>query len=1045
MISAATAAGKTEAAFLPICTTLLTDRDAAPRTDAMPSDLSGIKVLYVSPLKALINDQWGRLDSLCEHLDIPVHRWHGDVGASRKAALLARPDGILLITPESLEAIFVNQGPKAATLLRALRYVVIDEMHAFLGTERGAQLQSLLHRVDLAARRRVPRIGLSATLGDMSAARDYVRPGHGDKVDVVMSEDNEAQLFLQLRGYIAALPAPSVNGPAANSLDEADEPDDPTAETQHIADISTHLLRKLRGSTNLVFANSRTRVEQYADRLAHTSETLRVPNEFFPHHGSLSRELREDVEQRLKDPNTPTTAVCTSTLELGIDIGSVASVAQIGAPPSVAGLRQRLGRSGRREGESATLRIYISEPQITPQTHPVDTVRAELVQSIAMVDLLLQRWYEPLNSRHLHLSTLTQQVLSLIAQHGGVHPSEAHQVLCKHGPFQAVTPATFAQLLRDMGAAKLITQASDGLLLHDIIGERLVNHYSFYAAFRGADEYRLIAAGRTLGTLPVDFPVIVGTRVIFAGRRWTVLAVDPRQKVIELARSRGGRPPTFAGHGAAVSDGVRQQMLAVYNRQEVPAYLDATAQQLLDEARDYFRRWRLQTQSALSHGHDVLLFPWRSDTVHSTIAIMLAGAGLTAAAEGIVLSIQDTDLHRVRQAIEQIIAEPAPNPDELAAQVRNKAFEKYDEYLSEDLLSRGYAAGHLDVTVARQALNDILPRLGEYTAGNSEPLSSAVPGTLAVNVRSPLAERAAVALMQVPGAQRTATPSDSVATESLSVTFPSTRLKDATYAVLDVETTGFSPRLGHRVIEVAVIRANADGTHDSAWNTLINPLRGAGPTRVHGLTSADLDAAPTFAEIAGDLAAAIEGAVLVAHNAPFDLAFLAHEFTRLGAEPPVWATLCTLELATVFAPDLPSHTLEHCSEAEGLAIRHAHTALGDARATAQLLTTYLRRAVRDGAQTLADLGCPAIPVAGWAPWPPTGRHLRRPHRPARGYPAASPLRRAPVRSVGGQLYEAALTRALADGQISDFERTELGMLANTWGLTELEQAEVWRH
>ncbi len=145
----------------------------------MPSPRPGVRVLYLAPLKALINDQHDRLSALRERLDIPVHRWHGDVPGSKKSAVLKRPGGILLITPESLEALFVTRGPAVAGLLAGLEYVVVDELHAFLGTERGAQLRSLLHRTELALRRRVPRIGLSATLGDMGLAATALRPGRG--------------------------------------------------------------------------------------------------------------------------------------------------------------------------------------------------------------------------------------------------------------------------------------------------------------------------------------------------------------------------------------------------------------------------------------------------------------------------------------------------------------------------------------------------------------------------------------------------------------------------------------------------------------------------------------------------------------------------------------------------------------------------------------------------------------------------------------------------------------------------------------------------
>jgi ATP-dependent helicase Lhr and Lhr-like helicase len=415
IIAAATAAGKTEAAFLPVCSRLASDPASGP----------GTRVLYVAPLKALINDQYDRLLGLCEHLEIPVHRWHGDVPGSKKSAFLKRPGGILLITPESLEALFVVRGPAVAGLMGALQYVVVDELHAFLGTERGAQLRSLLHRVELAIRRRVPRVGLSATLGDMSLAADALRPGQPGNVRCIVSASGGQDLSVQIRGYLTAPPK--------------NEQDDEAADQQQIA---ADLFRVLRGQDNLVFANSRADAELYAARLREMCEATGAPNEFFPHHGSLSQELREDVEAALKDHGRPTTAVATTTLEMGIDIGSVQSVAQLGAPPSVSALRQRLGRSGRR-GEPAILRVYVAEPVADARTPLADELRAELVQAIATLELLRAGWCEPPDQGALHLSTLIQQLLSAIAQHGGITAAAGYRTLCGPGsPLHRRNPGT---------------------------------------------------------------------------------------------------------------------------------------------------------------------------------------------------------------------------------------------------------------------------------------------------------------------------------------------------------------------------------------------------------------------------------------------------------------------------------------------------------------------------------------------------------------------------------------------------------------------------
>jgi ATP-dependent helicase Lhr and Lhr-like helicase len=698
IIAAATASGKTEAAFLPICSTLLNE-------DAVSG---GMRVLYVSPLKALINDQFDRLDELCEHLGVAVHRWHGDVPGSKKAKLLKNPDGILLITPESLGAICVIHGPKVATLLAQLRYVVVDELHAFIGAERGAQLQSLLHRVELALRRRIPRIALSATLGDMTVAAEFLRPRRSHETRLIASRDDGQELRLQLRGYLATEPRLDAKALAAMEASGAEVHVEDVTSGDKLA-ISEHLFAALRGSDNLVFANARREVEIFADLLARLSQRRRVPNEFWPHHGNLSKELREDIEARLKDRSQPMNVVCTSTLEMGIDIGTMTSIAQLGPPPAVSSLRQRLGRSGR-TGGPAILRIYVAEAEVTAHTPPPDALRAQLVQAIAMVRLLLERWYEPPELDNLHLSTLTQQVLSVIAQHGGVRPAEAYSALCAAGPFAKVDQQTFTDLLRSLGTADLIVQSSDGTLLLGLTGERIVNHYSFYAAFTTPEEYRLVSNGRTLGTLPIDYPLSEGALLIFAGRRWQVLRVDNDQRVVELTRAAAGRPPVFSGAGALVHDRIRQEMLTIYQEQTLPAFLDATAHELLIEARENFTRYELDQQMLLRWGEDTLLFPWAGDRVLGTIAIALTTRGLEVSQDGVALTITKSTPEEVRAQLEVLLAAEPPAPHVLAIAVHNKRVEKYDWALSDQLLNATYAARSLDPPGAWRAISRILAR-----------------------------------------------------------------------------------------------------------------------------------------------------------------------------------------------------------------------------------------------------------------------------------------------------------------------------------------------
>ncbi len=698
LISAGTARGKTEAAFLPICSTLIEDSGGS------------VRALCLSPTKALINDQWERLDSLCENLDLPAHRWHGDVQASCKKQVRQEPTGILIITPESLEALFDLHGSKVPLMFSDLEFIVVDELHAFIGNERGRQLQSLLHRLETALGHRVRRIALSATIGDMALAAAFLRPEDPSGTEIIVASDDDQEIKLQVRGYINREPHPQ---PAGCDGEEANDEDNDHGGDQ-IA-IAEHIFKVLRGKDNLIFCNTRQEVEAYADLLHRMCDRERVPNEFVPHHGSLVKEIREDVEARLKDKSLPLSVVCTTTLELGIDIGSVASIAQVGIPFTVSSVRQRLGRSGRR-GNPAVMRIYIQEEELGPLSPIQDLLRPHLVQAVAMVRLLLAKWYEPPRLGALHLSTLVQQVLSMIAQCGGARAQEVWRILCSTGPFAEVSAPMFAQLLRTLAAHELITQMSDGTLLLDLAGERLVNHYSFYAAFTTPEEYRMMAGGKILGSLPVTFPVARGSFIIFAGRRWEVVSVNDAEKVIELAPAAGGRAPSFAGGGGMVDDRIREEMFKVYTSTDVPAFLDSTARFLLDEGRKHFLELRLGERSVIGHGRHTLVFPWRGDRIVNTILLQLRAAGLEVSRDGLALTIHQKAPEDILDHFKMLIKRGPADPITLAATVENKVVEKHDQYLDEDLLNADCASRHLDARGAWEAICNLAA--GRPTTGD---------------------------------------------------------------------------------------------------------------------------------------------------------------------------------------------------------------------------------------------------------------------------------------------------------------------------------------
>lgn len=677
IIAAPTAAGKTEAAFFPALTHLL---------EADGSRL----IVYISPLKALINDQFGRLDRLCEQLEIPVWPWHGDISATSKARFVKRPHGVLLITPESLESVLCNRGTSVKQLFGCTSFFVVDELHAFIGTERGKQLQSLLHRIESVLGRPVPRVGLSATLGDMRLAAEFLRPGYAHAVNIIDSPSAGGELKVLIKGYEEPL--------VVISEQDAEEPEPATP-----ALIAAHLFKSLRGSNNLIFPNSRREVERYTHLLTQMCHDEGVPNEFWPHHGSLSKQIRTETECALKQTDKPATAICTSSLELGIDIGSVKSIAQIGPPPSVASLRQRLGRSGRRKGEPAILRGYCIEGEIGPESSLATQLRLSTVEMTAMVLLLTEHWFEPAATDGVHLSTLVQQLMSQIAQQGGATIRELYDLLCGHdAPFQGISKPEFAALVRHLGQRELLMQESSGALLHGHVGEKFVNHYTFYAAFQSDEEFRIVAHGKPLGTLPVSQMLAPNQRILFAGKTWRVDEVDEDGKTIYVTHAPGGTPPLFSGGQGRTHTRVRQRMRQLLEGSEVPSFLDPVSARFLLEARKSYKELGLAHNIVVDQGREIQVMTWMGDATNEAIACLLRRAGLTANPSG-----PGVEVHKGEHTTKEIITiirraaeRDPPAIDDLLFDVTNLRREKWDWALPDRLLRKSYASLQLNLSEA---------------------------------------------------------------------------------------------------------------------------------------------------------------------------------------------------------------------------------------------------------------------------------------------------------------------------------------------------------
>ncbi|NNE41556.1 MAG: DEAD/DEAH box helicase [Marinicaulis sp.] len=666
LISASTAAGKTEAAFLPILTAIKTEETA------------GLSVLCVSPLKALINDQFQRLDLLCERLEIPIVRWHGDAPQSAKQRTIKEPRGVAIITPESIEALFIRKPAAARTLFGGLRFVVIDELHAFLQGPRGLHLSSLLNRIDELNQSRPRRVGLSATIGDLSAAAKWMNWRHPDGVLVLESSAEKRELQLQIRGYEEA--------PPASSAAETDLGDD---KNSALARISAHMFKCFRGENNLVFGGRRVDVEVLADRLRQLSENAGVPNEFFAHHGSISKGLREDLEGRLRRGDLPTTAVATSTLELGIDLGSVKSVAQYRSPRSISSLKQRLGRSGRREGSPSILRIYASESFVRKGDDPIDQLRLEIARSVAAVRLLIRDRLEPASVDSSTATVVLHQTLSVITERGGARANRLYRAICGAGPLSSFSTQDYARLLRHMARpdVKLIEQASDGAIMLGELGEKIVDSRTFYAIFPTDQEWRLIHKGEVLGTIPLSNIIGVGSLILFAGRRWRVITVDDPAKVLDVTPHKSARLPKFeSAFSEEISDAFVAEMRAALCGIDEPPYLDKEGMRLLSSARVAYQEFDLDSVKILGVGRDTHLFLWRGTAVTNAFAISLQSAGLECEPHDVGVTLPDTAADEARAIVQQISSAGGLPTDVLSGFVENIRSAKYDDLISDEIL-----------------------------------------------------------------------------------------------------------------------------------------------------------------------------------------------------------------------------------------------------------------------------------------------------------------------------------------------------------------------
>ena len=694
LLTASTASGKTEAAFFPILTLL----------EENPSKTVG--VLYIAPLKALINDQFSRLNELCEEAGIAVSRWHGDVAQSKKRKLLNKPSGILQITPESLESLMINKHMEIPSLFGDLRFIVIDEIHSLLRGDRGMQTFCLIERLCRLASCNPRRIGLSATIGNPEAAGRFLAAGSG-RGTVIPAVDSGREIWrLSMEHFYNTAPQADEGKQLTVSTPRLEPPTDtaPKAADPGIGYIFEHT----KGKKCLIFTNSREECESVCQNLRQYCEVNREPDRFLIHHGNLSASYRESAEEEMKDDDSFLSVCATATLELGIDIGRLERAFQIDAPFTVSGFLQRMGRTGRR-GNPSEMWFVMREDHQEARAMLPDSIPWYLLQGIALVQLYIEeRFVEPPRMDRLPYSLLYHQTMSTLASCGEMTPAELASRVLPLSCFHRISQEDYRLLLSHLLEIDHINRTENGGLILGITGERIVNNYKFYAVFRENVEYTVHSGSEQLGTIVKPPPV--GDKIAIAGRVWAVDEVDHKRREVYCTLVKGNIPAYFGDVAGDIHTRILERMHTVLEENKNYPYLMPHAVCRLQEARETYLKSSMASSPLVHLGGKMwALFPWLGSYAFLALERFLKiRCGTRLGLKGLNSSrpyYMQFTMQVSEEEFYEILAEEAEkqfDPLELVYPKEVPVFEKYDEYVPEELVQKGFACGVLDIDGMKQ-------------------------------------------------------------------------------------------------------------------------------------------------------------------------------------------------------------------------------------------------------------------------------------------------------------------------------------------------------
>lgn len=601
ILLAPTAGGKTEAATFPIFSRMLTE------------NWQGLSVLYICPIKALLNNLESRLSYYGSLLGRRVGLWHGDISPSQKNKMIADPPDILLTTPESLEVMLVSNRIDHRRLLGNLQCVIIDEVHAFAGDDRGWHLLYLLERLNHLSQREIQRLGLSATVGNPDELCDWLAVG-------------------------CTNPRSVINPPAENAVQPAIEID----WVGSLRNAAIVISRLHRGEKRLVFCDSRARVEELAILLRSMSV------ETYVSHSCLSLEERKAAEQAFSQGND-CAIVATSTLELGIDVGDLDRVIQIDAPATVASFLQRIGRTGRRSGTSRNC-LFLA------------TKKEAFLQAAALMQLWSEGYVEPIIPPPLPLHIFAQQIMALALQESGITSNDWPKWLGRlpglsHIPLEQLD--RLIQYMLDTG----ILHSDQGILSIGESGERHFGRKNFmelFSVFLSPPLVKVFHGRQELGEVhQTTFAVKENAPCVLTlgGRSWQTTYIDwPRRKAyVEPTELKG--KSQWLSSGQPFHFALCQAIPRVLAREGMPVHFSQRAMTLMEELREEYDWAEPGKTFLISYANDhAVWWTFAGKLVNAALTNALNSESLRVVSDNLAISFTGSvNIGSLREKIQNVL------------------------------------------------------------------------------------------------------------------------------------------------------------------------------------------------------------------------------------------------------------------------------------------------------------------------------------------------------------------------------------------------------